>query len=250
MAELLINCKACGKQVSSKAKTCPHCGRRLKMALWLKIIIGILVVTIAPQAISGFLSGFKRSTSEMDTVVGAVKKSTEILGETITPTGSVNQTAVDIRPEEQRQLEAVIATFSQQFDKAQNELQESTYRRDRMNAIKDLNIKLQINGWIGTLNQLKTNTEGKAYITIKLNNNVTIGTWNNGLSDIGANTLIPMDSDLFKTLSNMKTGQKVRFSGSFIKSDIDYFKEKSLTIRGAMKNPDFLMLFSNVEAIN
>jgi hypothetical protein len=97
---------------------------------------------------------------------------------------------------------------------------------------------------------LGTNSEGKAHITIRLNNNLSIGTWNNALSDIGDNTLISMDSELYKTLSSMKTRQKIRFSGTFVRSDTDYFREKSLTIRGAMKTPDFLMQFSSVEAID
>jgi len=235
MADYLVNCKVCGMQVAKSTKICPHCGKRLKMALWLKIVIGILIIAIAPQTISGFFSGLKSSINKSDTNRSS---------------NTTNQTIIDSRPEEQKQFESVIATFSQQFDKAVNELQESSYRKDRMNAIKELKIDTQINGWIGTLNQLKTNTEGKAYISIKLNNNLTISTWNNALSDIMDNTLISMDSALYKTLINMKTGQKVKFSGSFFNSDLDYFKEKSVTIRGAMKTSDYLMRFSSVEAIN
>jgi len=241
MADYLIICKACGQQIAKSAKICPHCGKRLKMALWLKIVIGILVIAIAPQAISGFLEGFQRSTPGITDAVNELSQTSNTLKQTV---------IADSRPEKQKQFESVIATFSQQFDRAQNELQESSYRRDRMNAIKELKIDTQINGWIGTLNQLKTNTEGKAYITIRLNNNLTIGTWNNAFSDIMDNTLISIDSALYKTLINMKTGQKVKFFGSFINSDLDYFKEKSMTIRGAMKTPEYLMRFSNVEAIN
>jgi hypothetical protein len=248
MADYLVTCKVCGQSISNKAKVCPHCGKRLKMAVWLKIIIGIVLLGIIPQAVSGFLSGFSESTKEVSTIIDTTKEATENFGGTSNSSRAVNTT--DSRPEKQRQFEAIITTFSQQFDKAQNELQESTYRRDRMNAIKDLNIDPQINSWTGTLNRLGTNSEGKAHITIKLANNLTVGTWNNALSDIGDNTLISMDSDLYKTLYNMKTGQKVRFSGNFIRSDIDCFKEKSLTIRGAMKTPDFLMRFSDVETIN
>jgi hypothetical protein len=206
------------------------------MALWLKIVIGFFSLVILSGVMNG-LGGNSNSTSSLSTSTADV-------------TTTETKTIVDLRPEKQKEFESVIATFSQQFDKAQNELQESTCRRDRMNAIKSLNISPQIGGWIGTLIQLKTNTEGKAYITIRLNRDLSVSTWNNALSDFGDNTLIPMDTDLFKTLSNMKTGQKVKFSGSFIRSNMDYFREQSLTIRGAMKNPDFLMKFSSVEVIN
>jgi len=46
MAEYLIQCKVCGNQVSNKAKVCPHCGKRLKMAVWLKIVIAIVVLGV------------------------------------------------------------------------------------------------------------------------------------------------------------------------------------------------------------
>lgn len=35
----LINCKDCGKEISKKAKTCPHCGAKVKKK---KIGLGIV----------------------------------------------------------------------------------------------------------------------------------------------------------------------------------------------------------------
>jgi hypothetical protein len=231
----MVICPVCGQQVFNKAKVCPHCGKRLRMALWLKIAIAIIVFIVISQ-----LPDISTPKNTAESTAGRTRRTTETTSPAI----------VDIRPEEQRQFEDVVATYSQQFDKAQNELQESTYRRDRMNAIKALNINSQVNDWTGTLYTLGTNSEGKAHITIRLNNNLSVGTWNNAFSDIGSNTLISMDSDLYKALYDMKTRQKVRFSGTFVRSDTDYFRETSLTIRGAMKNPDFLMQFSSVEAID
>jgi hypothetical protein len=237
MAEYLINCKVCGQQVSNKAKVCPHCGKKLKMSLGLKIIIGIVALIVISNSMA-----LVNRVSSRNTDTSA--------GDTSSVTNTNSNAPVDLRPEEQQNFENLITSYSRKFDEAQNELQESTFRKERMNAIRDLGINQQINGWIGTLNNLGTNSEGKAYITIKLTSNLSVGTWNNAFSDIGDNTLIDMDSDLYKALYNMKTGQKVRFFGNFIQSDMDYFKETSLTIRGAMKNPDFLMNFSNVETIN
>lgn len=45
----IINCKECGKEVSSKADKCPHCGIRLKSGCLMKlvyIVIGIIVFII------------------------------------------------------------------------------------------------------------------------------------------------------------------------------------------------------------
>ena len=43
----LIACKACGKDVAKGVKKCPHCGKKLKMGMFTKIILGIVVVVFA-----------------------------------------------------------------------------------------------------------------------------------------------------------------------------------------------------------
>jgi RNA polymerase subunit RPABC4/transcription elongation factor Spt4 len=45
MAEKLISCKACGKEIAKSAKVCPHCGKKNKKPFWqvLLIIIGVIV---------------------------------------------------------------------------------------------------------------------------------------------------------------------------------------------------------------
>ena len=40
----LTNCKACGAQVAKTAKTCPHCGAKVKKGH--PVLIGVLVVII------------------------------------------------------------------------------------------------------------------------------------------------------------------------------------------------------------
>ena len=42
----LINCKTCKKEVSDEAKTCPHCGGKLKMSILKKIGIGFLAFMV------------------------------------------------------------------------------------------------------------------------------------------------------------------------------------------------------------
>lgn len=48
----LKSCKECGKQVSSNAKTCPHCGAKLKMGFFMKTIIGFFVLIFIGAIIS------------------------------------------------------------------------------------------------------------------------------------------------------------------------------------------------------
>ena len=160
------------------------------------------------------------------------------------------QYSLDIRPDSQKQFEQIFRKYSDEFDKAENQLQESKARANRKGEFQQLGIR-NVKDWVGTLKRLATNTEGKAFINIDLVNNLTICTWNNAFSDIDGNTLIPMDSDLYKALSSMKVGSKVKFSGTFITGDdMDYFQlSGALTIRSAMKTPDFVMKFSTVTVI-
>ena len=43
----IVACKACGKDVAKGVKKCPHCGKKLKMGMFIKIIRGVVVIAIA-----------------------------------------------------------------------------------------------------------------------------------------------------------------------------------------------------------
>lgn len=47
----LKECPSCGKEVAKSAKLCPHCGKKLKMGMFLKLIIGIVVIIVAIVAL-------------------------------------------------------------------------------------------------------------------------------------------------------------------------------------------------------
>jgi len=166
----------------------------------------------------------------------------------MTAAATVTATAqADPRPRSQILFENVISQYAQEFDRAQNELQESVSRRNRRNAIAALNMGFYIENWVGTIDNLGTNTEGKAYIKIRLSPNLNVNTMNNAFSDMFHNTLIEMDSELYQVLYNLRKGQRVTFSGQLFRSDDDFYYETSVTIRGAMKDSDFLLRFTNIK---
>lgn len=45
-------CKDCQKEVSKSAKSCPNCGKRLKMNLFLRIILFFVILSVAGAIIS------------------------------------------------------------------------------------------------------------------------------------------------------------------------------------------------------
>ena len=64
----LVECKACGKQISENAKECPHCGEPLSKKLeqsitWPLIIIGTLLVFSIGSIINITSHGYKSPTS-------------------------------------------------------------------------------------------------------------------------------------------------------------------------------------------
>jgi RNA polymerase subunit RPABC4/transcription elongation factor Spt4 len=73
MAEKMINCKACGKEIAKSAATCPHCGKRNKRPWWqiALIALGILVVL----SVIGNM-GSKRPNSEISSAASAAADTT------------------------------------------------------------------------------------------------------------------------------------------------------------------------------
>ena len=53
MSVKMVNCKACGQQIAKSAKSCPHCGAKVKKFPVVLVIILALVVIIAAASSSG-----------------------------------------------------------------------------------------------------------------------------------------------------------------------------------------------------
>ena len=68
----LIKCKSCEKEVSKSAKICPHCGKKLKMGMFLKLIIGVVVIIVAVIALQPSDEDAAKSLSEtLDSIESA-----------------------------------------------------------------------------------------------------------------------------------------------------------------------------------
>jgi len=234
----LINCKSCGNEISRNAETCPHCGEKNKKPLNLgKIISGIILFIIISYIAHTCTSGSSKSSS-----------STSSQNKTSSSKSNANYT-LDIRSDSQKKFEEICVRYASEYRSGQNELQKSETRSKRKNELQQLGIK-NANNWIGTLDSLKTNSDGKAIVTIKLNNYTKVCTNDTALFDSGANTLIAMDSNLFQKLKIMKTGDKVKFSGNFFTGDDKHFnKETSLSESGSMLDAEFLFKFTDVTVL-
>jgi len=152
-------------------------------------------------------------------------------------------------PETESNFISSINNLIDDYKKAPNEMKKSAIRTMRGVSIqKALNSSFNVSQWIGKIKKISTNGDGKGILEISLEGTgFILKTWNNALSDMMANTLIPQNSDLFNTVSEMEKGQRIIFSGNFFPSDKnDFVQESSMTEYGSMSTPEFIFRFNSV----
>lgn len=151
-----------------------------------------------------------------------------------------------------RQKEFIAATTKAQglSASAQNDMQRGGIKAERDNEICKIMQNKNVERWVGYVSNLSANSDGFGVLSVAVAQDVTLKTWNNSMSDTGANTLISPESALFKKASKMNVGQKVAFSGTFFKSNSrECLREASLSLGGALRAPEYIFRFSDITAI-
>ncbi len=231
---MFTKCKTCGKDISKSAKACPQCGakqKKLSVIHWIGIgFLGLIII--------GIINSPKNKTQSTEPNAIA----------SISPAKA--KSIESQMPEEQIRFVRNVSEYATSFRGVKNELQQSAMRDQRRAAISTFLGGYSVNSWVGTINQLETNTEGKAILSVRISPNIEIKTWNNALSDVASNTLIEKGTPVYNNLFSLSKGQRVMFSGTFFPSESDFIKETSMTIDGSMRNPEFLFKFKSVTPIN
>lgn len=141
-----------------------------------------------------------------------------------------------------------VLTFARDaYEEAKTEFAKGSIRPQRAKAICTKLKSNQANDWIGKLVRLKTNTDGKGVVVIEIATGFTIKTYSTQLSDIGSKTLVEPGTKLYSALGELSEGDQVSFSGVFFTKSSDCFEEVSLTMKGSMTSPEFIMRFSSVQ---
>jgi hypothetical protein len=138
----------------------------------------------------------------------------------------------------------IIQDAREEYASGQNDMQKGAARTRRAKAICALLSRLRVENWVGSVAELTTNSEGRGVLAIDIGAKTLVRTWNNAVSDIGDDTLIDPDSTIFATASSLKVGTSVIFSGTLIRSDRDCIREASLSLRGSITAPWYIMRFS------
>src|SRR5699024_4855963 len=109
-----------------------------------------------------------------------------------------------------------------------------------------------VQDWIGTVETVDANGEGKAVVVISIEDDIELGTWNNAFSDISDNTLIEQGDPLYDAALEIATGDTVRLSGTLKHSseghDACYYTS-NLTEVMSIESPDYIMNFSDLQKI-
>ncbi|MDD2794384.1 hypothetical protein [Acidocella sp.] len=164
--------------------------------------------------------------------------------------------AVPVPPMEAKII-SIVNDYAAKYDAAPNQMAQGALRPARareichvMAALNGAADPFQLNNWVGIVQTLSSNNDGKGVLAIAISGNTIFTTWNNDLSDIGDNTLIQPGTALLTKASALSVGQQVYFSGRVFVNKKDCLEEQSLTMDGAMKNPAFTFKFTDVRPVS
>jgi hypothetical protein len=155
-------------------------------------------------------------------------------------------------PSVQKLFTSMIESFIPTYNGADTEIRKTNVRFERKDAIARFfsgSGNLRFQGWTGEVDKLTTESDGKAYVSIKLRGSETvIETWNNSFSDSSSNTMISRNDSIYRSLMDIREGDQVTVSGTFLLADggQDFIREASLTEQGAMTSPEFIVVFSQI----
>lgn len=149
-------------------------------------------------------------------------------------------------PADQSRFIDIVSEAQTDSRRADNDLQRELIKNRRNESICSSFSDMNVSGWKGTVDQIGVTGAGKAYISIRISRNISLKTFNNFVSDAFSGTLIDPDTPLFRTIKRLETRQTVQFSGQFFEDRSNCIRELSLTRRGDLERPEFLMRFASI----
>lgn len=204
---------------------------------------------IIPFALMVLIVGFGGSSSSdsEDTNSASVEASASEAPEEVIPTEDPNMSDYGLYPQSQVDFISLVEKAREDLGDAETDLQESVIVRGRDKALCGVLSSRVANKWVGEVKDVGANGEGKAYLEIEIANDIRVQTWNNALSDIFDNTLIPTSSKFFDRLVAMQKGDLVYWSAKFLSESNSCLKGANLTEYFYGKDPKFIVDFKDVK---
>lgn len=161
---------------------------------------------------------------------------------------AVQAAPVSIPPQEENFIK-IISQAQADAKNADNDMQKGGIKVRRDKSICALMPNKAVKNWVGKVNKVGANSDGKGVLVVTLAKGVTLKTWNNDFSDMSAKTLIDPNSKLFQNASMLKKGDSITFSGTFLPGkDGECIYEGSMSLSGKLRDPEFIFRFSSVSA--
>ncbi len=105
----------------------------------------------------------------------------------------------------------------------------------------------RINDWVGTLQKVGTVFGGKqGEVSVSLDNDVKLHTWSRESEDAKDHTLVDPNSDVYRQLAELKSGDEVKFTGVFVPRGPTCIQETSVFDRNGMLTPGFIFRFTAI----
>lgn len=155
-------------------------------------------------------------------------------------------------PDEQTKFVQTVQKAQEANKVATNDMQKGGARAAREKELCALLSMPSISNWVGDVYGISSNSDGKGVLEVTIGPDVYVKTWNNAISDALHSTMIDPGISLFDKVSQLKEGQKIKFSGSFVRDtgdSIGCFYESSLTLDGKLSEPEFIFRFSDVSPL-
>jgi hypothetical protein len=158
-------------------------------------------------------------------------------------------------PEAQVRFVEIVSAAQSQSDSATNDMQRGGALATRETALCEALPSGTVTNWIGTIEDIDANSDGKGELEISIGQDITVSTY----ETLGIDTLLEPGSPVFSLVSSMEEGQRVVFSGGILPAvgelgaalgseSSDCFRETSISLAGNLRAPNFVFQFRDVAA--
>lgn len=269
----LRECSECGGKVSTEADACPHCGakqeaisgRKKGSPLKVCLLIVLLVIGGCIVVMESFFGRTGNSNGRSDDVIQIERELREHTRQNPQQEWIEDQARLirdleglmrkDVPDDltalrrmgaskEQIAVSYLNVLMAKRYEEAENDLKKSKVHQTRRDAMQALLLKqTRIESWIAEFRSVRDSEGAKVKLALP-HSNVTASN-----KDKPAG-LVRQGSVMYETLSELKKGDLVLFSGVFMPDKTNFLLEDSWTESGSMDQPDYIIRFDSIRRLS